>query len=133
MWIKSYIWDTGALSLFFAGNEVAIKLMRNIEKNNSTGYIPQLVFSELYYKSWQKLGKQAALIRIKTLKESSLNEYILNETDTFVVGKAKLDYSFLSMVDAVVVASAIATKSTIITSDKDFLGVKGVKVIKLKF
>ena len=64
-------------------------------------------------------------MRTKTLRESPLNDYILNERDTYVVGKFKLDYSFLSIVDAIVVVSAKTTNSVIITSDTDFLKVKG--------
>lgn len=131
--MKSYVWDTGAISLFYAGNEAAVKIMRDIVSGKSKGYIPQLVFSELYYKSWQVFGEQTALLRTITLRESPLDEYILDEKDTYVVGKTKLDYSFLSMIDSVVIATAKSTNSTIITSDGDFLKVKGVKSKKLDY
>lgn len=131
--MKSFVWDTGAISLFFADNDVAHKIMKDITSDKSMGYIPQLVFSELYYKTWQVYGEQAALLRTQTLRESSLTEYILQEKDTYVVGKSKLDYPFLSMIDAVVVATAKGTGSTIITTDGDFLRVKGVKAKKLEF
>jgi predicted nucleic acid-binding protein len=131
--LKSLIWDTGALALFFVNNEVLLKFMDDIVSGTSKGYVPQLVFSEFYYKTWQKFGEQAAILRTKTLRESSLEEYILDEKDTYVVGKFKLDYSFLSIIDAIVVASAKATNSVIITSDTDFLKVKGIKVKKINY
>ncbi|MHA2250949.1 MAG: PIN domain-containing protein [Candidatus Kariarchaeaceae archaeon] len=131
--MKSLIWDTGALALFFVNNEVLLKFMDDIVSGTSKGYVPQLVFSEFYYKTWQKFGEQAAILRTKTLRESSLEEYILDEKDTYVVGKFKLDYSFLSIIDAIVVASAKATNSVIITSDTDFLKVKGIKVKKINY
>lgn len=131
--IKNYVWDTGALFQFFAENQKAIDLMRKIENGKSNGYIPQLVYSEFYYKTWQKLGRQAALIRVNTLRNSILKEYILTEADTLIIGKAKLDYSFISMVDGIVYATAKAKKSTIITTDSDFIKIKDIKVIKLDF
>ena len=131
--MKSYVWDTGALSLFFSGNEIAMKLIEENRSEKSKGYIPQLIFSEFYYKTWQKFGEQAALIRTKTLRESEIEEYFLNERDTYVVGKMKLDYPFLSIIDAIVVATAKANYSTIVTTDGDFLKIKGIKVKKIEY
>ena len=107
--------------------------MKEIQVGKSKGYIPQLIFSEFYYKTWQVFGEQAALIRTKALRDSPLEEYILKELDTYVTGKAKVDYSFLSMVDAIVVATSKATKSIVVTSDGDFQKIKGIKVKKIDF
>ena len=107
--------------------------MKENISGKSKGYVPQLIFSEFYYKTWQKYGEQVALLRTKTIRDSPLEEFILEERDTYVAGKAKLDYSFLSIIDAIVIATSKATKSTIITSDSDFLKVKGVKVKKIEF
>lgn len=110
-----------------------MQIMNEIKSGKSTGYLPQLVISEFYYKTCQKFGEQAALLRTKAIRDSMLEEYILTEKDTYVVGKAKLEYSFLSIVDAVVFATSKATKSTVITSDSDFQKIKGLKVKKLEY
>lgn len=107
--------------------------MYKIRDSKSIGYVPQLVYSEFYYKTWQKLGKQAALIRVNTLRNSILQEYILTESDTYIIGKAKIDYSFFSLVDCVVYATAKANNSVIITTDDDFTNTKDIKVIKLDY
>lgn len=110
-----------------------VKIVEQIKSSKSRGYIPQLIFSEFYYKTWQKFGEQVALLRTESLRESKFSEYILNEKDTYVVGKAKIDYPFLSIIDAFVIASSKATHSTIVTSNGDFLKVKGIKVKKIEY
>ena len=84
--MKSFVWDTGAISLFFADNDGAHKIMKDITSDKSLGYIPQLVFSEFYYKTWQVYGEQADLLSTQTLRESQLLEYILQEKILMLLG-----------------------------------------------
>ncbi len=131
--IKSYVLDTGTIFLYFIDHQAVSLIINEIESKSSKGYIPQLVFCEIFYKTQQKFGKSTAYLRSKIIRESSINEYILNEKDTYRVGEAKSKYPFLSIIDAVIFATAIATKSTLVTTDSDFLKIKGLKVKKIKF
>ena len=131
--LVNYVWDTGALTQFFAGQVETKKLMKHTLSGESISFIPQLVFSEFYYKTWQNYGEQAALVRTKSLRESKVNEYILSEKDTYVVGKMKIDFPFLSIIDAIVATTAKVTTSTVITTDSDFTKVKPIKVKKIIF
>lgn len=107
--------------------------MQEIVREEVVGFIPQIVFSEFYYRTWQKLGNQVARIQFVSLRESKLNEYILAEKDLYLVGETKVRNVFLSIVDSIDVATAKATKSTNISTDQDFGQVAGVKSTKLYF
>lgn len=131
--MKSFVWDTGALVLYFVDHDIAQKLMSEIVNERSVGYIPQIVYSEFYYKTWQTFGEQAAIVQTLSLRESELKEYILNETDLFRVGNAKIKYPILSIVDAIVLTTARATKSSIVTTDNGFSKIKGINIKKLNF
>ena len=130
--IKKYIWDTGALSIFFAGNKMTKQKYKEIIKKKALGYVPTLVLSEFYYKSWQKFGQQAAEMRTISVSET-MEELTLEIGDKFDVGELKVKNPELSIVDAVIMTLADRVGATILTTDGLITKEKGYSSIKLDF
>ncbi len=83
--MKLYIWDTGALSLYFASHKEAKKLMQQIEKGTAIGYIPTSILAEYYYKAIQKYGKKAAQIHVITLMNSALKILTISPNPCIII------------------------------------------------
>ncbi len=75
--------------------------MEDISRSQAKGYVPLVVLSEFYYKTWQKFGEQVAKIRIISILEL-LEEVTLTSEDKFEVGELKVKNSELSMIDAII-------------------------------
>ncbi len=130
---KKYLWDTGALFLFFGGHRKAKTIMTEIENNDAIGYIPKLVLVEFYYKTMEKLGKITANYQLLLLKESKNIIIDFEENDIEKIGKIKLNYRDLSFVDSVIYTLGLSLNATIITTDSDFQKPGKVKSIKLEY
>ena len=130
--IKKYIWDTGALSLFFMNHQKTKLIMQDISKSQAKGQVPLVVLSEFYYKTWQKFGEQAAKIRIISILEI-LEEVTLTSEDIFEVGELKVKNSELSMVDAIILTLTNKHGAILITTDTPITMVKGYTTIKLTY
>ena len=128
-----YVWDTGALSLFFADHSDAKSLMRKITGGQARGHVPRIILAEFFYKTCQKLGKQVAEIRITALRHSDIIEEPLEENDIVHTGMLKIKYPELSLADCVVANLGIKHKATVVTTEKEMTGIEGLKVIKLDY
>lgn len=129
----SYLWDTGALFLYFADHLEAKTLMEKIERDQAKGYIPQLVLVEFFYKTVEKLGKQVAEYQLILLKESKNSIVGMHDNQITDIGLLKLNNRTLSMVDCVIGVLSKLYKTTIITTDGDFDNLKMVKTINLSY
>lgn len=127
---KNFIWDTGALSLFFMNHSKAKSIMQDIMNSEVQGFVPLIVISEFYYKTWQKFGKQAAEVRTISILDI-LEEISMQSEDKFDVGELKIKNPELSMVDAIILTLSDRYKATLLTTDTPITEVKGYKTIKL--
>lgn len=130
---KKYIWDTGALSLFFADHKEAKQLMEQIVKDQVLGYIPRIIYAEFFYKTWQKLGERIAQFRVVNLRKSKIIELELNQNDVFSVGTFKVNYPYFSLADCILLALAKRDMATIITTEEPITKLQKIKSIKLDY
>ena len=130
---KLYLWDTGALFLYFADHYEAKTLMKKIESIQARGYIPQLVLVEFFYKTMEKLGRQTAEYQLTILKESK--NIIIGIKDDLIsgIGLIKLSNRNLSLADCVIGVLCKLHKTIVITTDGDFDNLKELKSINLKY
>ncbi|MHA1990821.1 MAG: PIN domain-containing protein [Candidatus Hodarchaeales archaeon] len=127
------IWDTGALSLFFADHDQVKTYMKKIEQNQIIGYVSRLILAEYYYKASQKIGKEIAQIRIVALRNTKIREEIIEEEDIYTIGTIKLNNKHLSLADCILVCIAMKRKATILSTETGFEKIKEVKTIKLEY
>lgn len=127
------IWDTGALSLYFADHHETKRYMREILSQKYKGYIPRLILAEFFYKTCQKLGKEVAQIRLIALRQVPIREKTLQENDVLGVGMLKIQHPKLSLADCVLVQLAKNYQATILTTEKELTTIKDVKAKKIVF
>ena len=127
------IWDTGALSLFFADHTEAKGYMQQITVHKSIGYIPRLILAEFFYKTCQKLGKEVAQIRLVALRQVPIIEEPISEEEVLGIGMLKVEHSYLSLADCVLVQLAKRHHATILTTEKPITTVKGIKTKKISY
>lgn len=130
--MKSYIWDTGGLTLYFADHKKSKSLMNNCLENN-IGKIPQIILLEFYYLQWREFGKRVAKHRIEGLLGSKMEILVLNSEILFIAGEYKVKFPDLSIVDSMLAAFAKKKGSTVITTELPLSKLKGIKLMKLKW
>lgn len=129
----SIIWDTGALSLYFADNPEVKTYMKKIVSGEMQGLVPRLILAEFFYKTWQKLGKEVAQIRLVALRQAPIFEEPIAESDVFEIGMLKVKHSRLSLADCVLIQLAKKINATILTTEKEITTIKGVKALKINY
>jgi predicted nucleic acid-binding protein len=131
--MKRYIWDTGAISLYFAAHEKAKKFMNDIEKGIAKGYISTSILAEYYYKAIQKYGKQAAQVQVITLMNSSLEEITISKDNVFKIGELKVKHHKLSYIDSLVITLGLQKNAILLTTDQYIKDRKLIKTIKFDY
>jgi len=123
---QTLVLDAGALSLFFAGDPRLIPYFNRIDQEQATGLITEINLTEYYYKTCQKIGKQAADTHYFLLRNSKLKT-AGDESLTRLAGlercKQKLD---LSLADCFALALAKRENATLVTTDRELGKVKDV-------
>jgi predicted nucleic acid-binding protein len=118
--------DAGAISLFFAGDPRVVPYFNKIDQEQATGLITEINLTEYYYKTCQKIGKQAADTRYYLLRNSKLKT-IGDENLSRLAGLEKCKQELdLSLADCFALALAKRENATLITTDHELAKVKDV-------
>lgn len=129
--MKSYIWDTGALSLYFTDHKESKKFMYQCENDNC--YVPYLILTEFLYLQWRQFGSRIAKLRLESIIHSHLNALPLTDKSIVIAGEFKVKYPKLSLADAVLVTLSKENNSTILTTELFITEIKKIKAVKLDF
>ena len=130
--MKNYLWDTGALTLYFAGHNDAKQIMDGIVNSVDRGFVGRSVLAEFYYKTWQKFGEQTAKVRTITLQNSNNREIFIASSEIYDLGRLKVKYPKLSLVDAEVLVLGKRENAIILTTDT-YLTEVTKKITKLDY
>ncbi len=94
------------------------KLLDETGHGKAEGSTCEPNLAELYYKTCEKLGREAARIRYLSIRRSGLSVVAPGESLSRLAGELKCRHrGKLSLVDAYILAVAIEKRSTLITSD----------------
>ena len=127
--MKNYVFDAGALSLLIAGDPRLRPYIDEISKNAAKAYISSVNLAEFYYKTLEKLGKEVAEAWFFRIVNSLIDVVPVDAYFAREAGFYKSIYKrVLSLADCFALALAVKTSSTLLTTDKDFEGIKAVKV-----
>ena len=111
--------DAGVLSLFFAGDPRVVPYFNRIDQDQATGLITEINLAEYYYKTCQKIGKQAADTRYFLLRNSKLKT-ISDESLSRLAGVEKCKQELdLSLADCFALALAKREHATLLTTDRE--------------
>jgi predicted nucleic acid-binding protein len=118
--------DAGALFLFFADDPRIVPYFNRIDQDQATGLITEINLAEYYYKTCQKIGKQAADTRYFLLRNSKLKT-ISDESLSRLAGVEKCKQELdLSLADSFALALAKREQATLITTDRELGKTKDV-------
>ena len=121
----NYVVDTGALSLYYAGDERVRPFLAQIADGRAHGYIASTNLAEHYYKVCQKQGRETATVRFHQTR--TVLELVPPDADLAkAAGLAKCRYNRLSLTDAFAIALAEKFRGTVLTTDEAFLEVKEI-------
>ena len=122
--------DSGIFELFFIGRQDIKTIFNQIKNGTIIAFTLELNLCEHYYKVCEKLGKETAIIRNLSIRNTKINIIEINEQLTMSSGYFKCKYrQKLSIVDAYVSGCANINNLIIFSTDSDF---KDIKVVKKK-
>ena len=125
---RSYVFDTGALYLYFTGDKNLKPIFKDIEGGLSDGITSELNSAELYYKTCENLGRDAALIRYRSLLQSSVIVIAPDDDLSLNAGQLKCAHrNKLSIVDAYVISLAKRVRGILYTTDARICDLKIVQ------
>lgn len=131
--MKSLVFDTGALTQYFADNDQMREFIQRVAKGTLQGLIPAPILSELYYKICQKMGNEIARIRYVALQNSNIELVNLEDSLILEAGRIKCQYSFTSLADSFAAGLALLEKCPLVTTDGGLADIKGLKIVKIAF
>jgi predicted nucleic acid-binding protein len=131
---NSYVFDTGPLYLYFAGEKRATDIFEEVSRGSETGHTVELNLAEFYYKTCEKLGRDTALLRYTSLRHGPLSVASPDEVLTRIAGDLKCSHeSKLSLVDAYIIALARQVRGLLYTTDPRIAGLKVVPTLLIEF
>ncbi|QGA55261.1 DUF4411 family protein [Sulfolobus sp. E5-1-F] len=128
---EKYVLDAGPLSLLFAGRKEIKKYFEEIYTGNAIIYMSEVNLAEFLYIYILKKGKDVALARHRYIRNSPIKVIYPNERITENAALLKSKYSYLSLADAFLIATAKEVKGKVITTDEDIEKTKEVETIKI--
>ena len=131
--MKSYVFDTGALTQYFADNRQIVPLIQMIDREKFHGMVPTPILSEFYYKICQKMGNEVARIRFTSLRNSKLRIVELDDKLLIESGRIKCRYNFASLVDSFAAGLALLHKCPLVTTDGQLAEIQDLKIKKIEF
>lgn len=125
--MTSFIFDTGALSLFYADDERLRPLVDGIHGGRDRGLISSVTMSEFYYKTCQRLGRDVATLWTRQLSERMEVEGV--DLDLSIsAGLEKCRNNRLSLADSYAIALTKRAKGLLLTTDSELAKNKETKV-----
>ena len=116
--MTSFIFDTGALSLFYANDERLRPLVDKVHGARAEGLLCSVTLAEFYYKTCQSLGRDVATLWSKQLSERMQ----VLEADlelSLSAGLEKCRNNRLSLADSYALALTKRVNGILLTTDSE--------------
>ncbi len=126
--------DTGVISLYQSKHKEILKEIKTKKKNQYSFISSELNYIEFFNHLCREKGKINAQIIMENLRKGDIFDFIpVSEKISILAGELKCKYNFLSMVDAVIIAEALARNIFIYTTESHFKDVDNLKVRKFNY
>jgi predicted nucleic acid-binding protein len=132
---NNYVFDTGPLYLYFTDDKKVNEPFREVIRGSASGSTTELNLAELYYKTCEKIGREAALLRYISLRKGSVDVVRPDDVLTRIAGELKCSHAGqLSLTDAYTIALARRERAELFTTDPRIARLKVVptKLIELE-
>ena len=131
-----YVFDTSALICYIEnedGAEVVDELLRKGEEQEALLFVPFVSFTEVYYITWQKKGKELAQNRIALINYLAIERVESDEQLSLIAGEFKAKKR-ISFADAWVAAVAKVKDAVLVHKDPEFEQLESeIKALKLPY
>lgn len=125
--MSRYLIDTSIIIDYLRGHRPTVRWLKELLSNNHQLYLSVLTQAELYAGlSSRKYEFRQALASLTV----SFKKIPIDEDTAVRAGYLKRDYG-VTLFDAVIAATAINNRLTLITRDKDFSRIKELKRLKV--
>ena len=125
--MTSFVFDTGAISLFFAEDERLRRLVASIHEGKDEGSLSSVTLAEFYYKTCQRLGREVASLWSMQLSERI--DVIAADIELSTgAGLERCRNSGLSLADCYALALAKRLHGLLLTTDSELAKTKGANV-----
>lgn len=128
-----FVFDAGAVALYFAGDEKVKQYFLKVFSGDCVGYICEINLAEFYYKTAEKLGLEIAEMRYLMIRNSKIKVIAPDEETTRIAATLKTRYKDqFSLADCYTLATAKVLKTTVVTTDPMISRVKETPTIYFK-
>ena len=125
--MTSFVFDTGALSLFYASDERLRPLVDKVHGGTAEGLLSSVTLAEFYYKACQSLGRDVATLRCRQLSERM--EVVGADLElSLAAGLEKCRNNRLSLADSYALALTKQVDGTLLTTDSELTKSKESRV-----
>lgn len=129
---RSYLFDAGALFLFYSGDSRTKLYFDRVFTNRASGFVSEINLAELYYKTIEKFGMQTAETWYKQIRQSNLNVIAPDERITRNAALWKSKTRDVSLADCYALATTQEKAQVLVTTDPVLAQVKGIKVAHIR-
>ena len=99
-----------------------------LEAEREASVVPTIVIHELYKYEYEKLGRDVADLRIRSILGSTFNVVELTSQIAILAASLRCKYRMLPTADSIIAATAIETKSMrVLSDDPHFWKIKEIK------
>jgi predicted nucleic acid-binding protein len=114
---RSYVFDAGAISLFYAGANAVKPYFERIFSGRARGFVSEVNLAEFYYKSVEKHGKTTAELWYVQVRRSRVKPVPPGERITRRAALWKVQKGGLSLADCFALATREDKAETLLTTD----------------
>lgn len=116
--MTTFVFDTGALSLFFAEDERLRPFVEKIHAERAEGVLASVTLAEFYYKTCQTLGRDVAALRSRQISERM--QVVAADLElSLSAGLEKCRNNRLSLADSYVLALTKQINGLLLTTDSE--------------
>ncbi len=125
--MNSFVFDTGALSLFYADDERLRSLVDRIHGGGARALLSSVTLCEFYYKTCQSLGRDVATLWSRQLSERM--QVVGADLElSLSAGLEKCRNNKLSLADSYALALSKRVGGTLLTTDSELAKSKESRV-----
>lgn len=126
---RSYVFDAGAISLFYAGAKAVKPYFDRVHSGRARGFVSEVNLAEFYYKTAEKTGMTTAELRYVQVRRSKIRCVPPDEEITRRAAVWKVRRRDLSLADCFALATREGKAETLLTTDSPLKDAGGRTVV----
>jgi predicted nucleic acid-binding protein len=128
---RSYVFDTGVISLYYAGAKAVKPYFDSVHEGRARGFVSEVNLAEFYYKTVEKVGMSTAEHWYMQVRRSKIRCVSPNEQITRLAAHWKVKRRELSLADCFALATREDKAETLLTTDSPLKDAGGRSAVLL--